>query len=56
MHNNKKLYSIKEMAKIFKVNKDIIYRWIRRNHIPGFPVGKQIKFNLSEIEKWVEKR
>ena len=45
--------SIDAIAKHLDVSKDTVYRWIDRRKIPANKVGRQWKFKISEVDKWV---
>jgi len=46
--------SIEEVAEHIQVHKDTIRNWIRDGKIPAHKIGKQWRFRLSEIDKWIE--
>ena len=46
--------SIDEVAVHIQVHKDTIRNWIRDGKIPAHKIGKQWRFRLSEIDKWIE--
>jgi excisionase family DNA binding protein len=46
--------SLEEIAEHLGVSKDTIRNWIRKGVIPHKRVGKQFKFRISEVDKWVE--
>jgi excisionase family DNA binding protein len=45
-------YTVKEVAKSLKVHPFTITRLAREGKIPAFKVGRQWRFDKSEIEKW----
>ena len=45
--------SVDEIAEHLGVKKDTIYKWVRTTDIPYHKVGKLLKFQISEIDKWV---
>jgi excisionase family DNA binding protein len=47
-------FTIDEVADHLKVHKDTIRSWIKKKDFPAHKIGKQWRFRLSEIDKWVE--
>ena len=45
--------SVEEIAKHLGVSKETIYRWVEKSKIPAHKVGRQWKFQVSEIDQWV---
>jgi excisionase family DNA binding protein len=45
--------SIDEIAEHLGVKKDTIYKWVRTTDIPFHKVGRLLKFQAKEIDKWV---
>ena len=45
--------SLVEIARHLDVSKDTVHRWIRRRAIPAHKVGRQWKFQVSEVNEWV---
>ena len=54
MGTTEKWMSVSEIAKHLGVATITIYRWLEKGHIPAHRVGKQWRFNLSEIDAWVK--
>lgn len=48
------LYTVKEVAKILKVNADSVYALINQNQLPGLKLGS-IKIRGSDLERFIEK-
>ncbi len=46
--------TLEEVADHLGVSKDTVRNWIRKEVIPHYRVGKQYRFKLSEIDKWIE--
>lgn len=46
--------TLEEVSEHLGVSKDTIRNWIRKEVIPHYRVGKQYRFKLSEIDKWIE--
>ena len=45
--------SVEEIAKHLGVSKETIYRWVEKKKIPAHKLGRQWKFKVSEVDKWV---
>ena len=48
--------SVDEIASYLGVKRDTIYKWIKRNDLPGHKVGRLWKFRKSQIDSWVTNR
>lgn len=45
---------LEELAEYLGVNKDTIRNWIKKTDIPAHKIGRQWKFKLSEVDKWIK--
>lgn len=48
-------FSVEEIAKHLGVSKETIYRWVEKKKIPAHKLGRQWKFQVSEVDEWVKK-
>lgn len=46
--------SVLEVAKYLGISKETIYRWLEADKIPAHKIGKQWKFQISEIDTWIK--
>ena len=46
--------NLEEIAEHCGVSKDTIRNWIKKDAIPYHKMGKQYKFKISEVDRWVE--
>jgi excisionase family DNA binding protein len=46
--------SVQEIAQYLGISKETIYRWVESHNIPAHKVGKQWKFQVSEINTWIK--
>lgn len=53
MHEHERWLSVEEIAVHLGVNRDTVYKWIDRKHMPAHKLGKLWKFKASEIDEWV---
>ncbi|HRT61057.1 MAG TPA: response regulator [Syntrophales bacterium] len=47
----KLFYSTSEVAKLFKVNRVTIYRWVQEGTVKAYRIGKHLKIPLSEVNR-----
>jgi len=45
--------SIDEISEHLRVKKDTIYKWIARKKMPAHKVGRLLKFQIKEVDRWV---
>lgn len=45
--------SVQEIANHLGVSKETVYRYLDAKKIPAYKVGKQWKFQASEVDEWV---
>ena len=50
----KKFIGTKVLSEYLDVSINTLRYWIAERKIPYFKIGKRIKFNLSEIERWLK--
>ena len=46
-------YTIKEVAKMFKVAYLTVYRWIQNGRLPSVKAGKQYRIKKDDISKFL---
>jgi len=46
--------SIDEIAEHLGVKKDTIYKWVARKKMPAHKVGRLLKFQINEVDRWVK--
>lgn len=51
----KNICNIKELSIYLQTSIPQIRKFVREKKIPYFRVGNRIKFDLNEINKWIEK-
>lgn len=49
-----KWINLEDVATHLSVSKDTIRNWIKKGTIPFYRVGKQYKFQISEVDAWVK--
>ena len=53
---NIKICGIKELMEYLNMSESGIRELVRRKEIPFFRIGTRIKFDLVEINKWIEEK
>jgi len=51
-----KLIGIKELTAKFGISTETIYSWTSMKVIPFYKVGRLVRFDEAEIDKWLEQR
>ncbi len=52
----KRFISPIELAEYTGLKPDTIYSWIWKRKIPYCKMGRLVKFDLREIDKWIEEK
>jgi excisionase family DNA binding protein len=52
----KRYIGIKELAEYIDVKVNTLYSWVNMKQIPYYKVGRLVKFDKDEIDKWMEKK
>lgn len=47
--------TVEQVAAHLQISKETVYRWLDRKKIPAHRVGKQWRFQSSEIDDWVKR-
>jgi len=45
--------SIDEISEHLGVKKDTIYKWVAKKKMPAHKVGRLLKFQIKEVDKWI---
>ncbi|MFB0527489.1 MAG: helix-turn-helix domain-containing protein [bacterium] len=48
--------TIKEVANYLRLSKVTVYKMTRQGKIPALKIGKQWRYNKSEIDSWVKQK
>jgi excisionase family DNA binding protein len=46
--------SVEEIAAHLGVQRDTVYKWVRLKGMPHHKVGRLVKFQKAEIDRWVK--
>lgn len=52
----KRFIGIKELAEYLDVKVATLYSWTFQKKIPYYKIGRLVKFDLQEIDKWMKER
>lgn len=56
MYTAEKALTVKDVASYLNVDEKTIYRLVSRGSIPGFKVSGSWRFQLQDIQGWIEKQ
>ncbi len=51
-----RLLTVEEIADYLQVKSSTIYQWTHQGYIPHVKLGNRVRFKLSQVDKWVERR
>ncbi len=51
-----KLLTVEEIAEYLQVRPSTIYQWTHQGFIPHVKLGNRVRFRLSQVDRWVEKK
>ena len=51
-----KLWTIDEVSKYLRVKSSVIRYWIKTRSIPFIQIGREYRFDPSDIRAWLEKK
>ncbi len=49
-----KLMNITQLSEVINVKKKTIYDWTHKGLIPYIKIGRLIRFDINDIEKWLK--
>jgi excisionase family DNA binding protein len=53
---NKRFLGVEELSQYLGLTKGTLYVWVCQRRIPYLKIGKLVKFDIIEIEKWLKDR
>ncbi len=56
MSNHNILLTIDQLAEALNVSKNTIYYWTHTKQIPYLKLGRHLRFNLEEVQKYFQER
>lgn len=51
----KTILDLKEISNYLNISDSMIRKLVREKRIPFFRIGNRLKFDINEINKWIEK-
>ncbi len=51
-----RLITIKDLSEWLQVSKNTVYQWTYTGYIPHYKLPKGVRFKLSEVEIWLNRR
>ena len=51
---NRRLLDIKEAAEFLNISPNTLYSWVNQRRIPFVKLGRRVKFDLKDLEDWIE--
>ena len=45
--------SVEEIAEHLGIKKNTVYKWVRNRKMPAHRVGRLLKFQVREVDRWV---
>jgi excisionase family DNA binding protein len=51
-----RLMTVNEIAEYLQVKPSTIYQWTHQGYIPHVKLGNRVRFRLSQIDVWIEKK
>jgi excisionase family DNA binding protein len=52
---NENFYSVDEIAAKFKVDEELVRRWLQSNRLSGIKIGKEWRVAESDLLKFIER-
>ena len=56
MSRDQRFLGVKELSEYLGVSRNTIYFWLSQRKVPYFKIGRFVKFDVKEIEKWLQDR
>ncbi|MFH1201557.1 MAG: helix-turn-helix domain-containing protein [Candidatus Omnitrophota bacterium] len=47
--------TVVDVARYLKISKDTIYKFAQKGTIPASKIGRQWRFNRTDIDSWIKK-
>jgi len=52
----KRFLNVEELAEYLGISTNTVYAWVCQRKIPYLKIGKLVKFDLTKIEQWLDKK
>lgn len=50
------LLDIDEVARLLRVKRSTLYKWVCYDKIPYLKIRRRVLFNREQLERWIEKQ
>jgi len=50
------LLTVDQVAEYLQVKPSTVYQWTHQGYIPHVKLGNRLRFRLSQVDRWLEKR
>jgi len=51
-----KLLTVEQLADYLQMKPSTIYQWTHQGFIPHIKLGNRVRFRVSQVEKWLERK
>ena len=51
-----KLLSPQELSGVLNISIETVYAWTSQKRIPYIKMGRLVRFNMDEVNKWLERQ
>ena len=51
-----KLFSPQELSEVLNISTETVYAWTSQKRIPYIKMGRLVRFNMDEVNKWLERQ
>jgi PTS system nitrogen regulatory IIA component len=51
-----KLLTVQQIAEYLQIKPSTIYQWTHQAYIPHLKPGNLVRFRLSQVDRWLEKK
>jgi len=51
-----KLLSPQELSDVLSISIETVYAWTSQKRIPYIKMGRLVRFNMDEVNKWLERQ
>ena len=53
---SRRLLTVREVAEWLRVHEKTIYEWAERGKLPCFKIGNRLRFEASDVSRWLQAR
>jgi excisionase family DNA binding protein len=56
MEPSREIMTADEVAEYLRMNRNMIYRLLKRKELPGFKIGTDFRLRRADIDAWIVKK